>query len=194
MSASLWSRRSRPPFGSSQWCKSWGKRLLTLDTLLSVQWRISGLRRRGAAIGCRVFISPANVQGDLKRLSIGDGTFIGRVQIQVVADVRIGKAVCMNDGVRLLSASHSTSNPAWPMISRPIVVEDHAWVATGAMILPGVTVGQGAVVGAGAVVRSDVPPFAIVTGNPAQDTGTRRPSELRYEPVNSVALFNAWLS
>lgn len=36
------------------------------------------------------------------------------------------------------------------------------------MILSGVTVGDGAVIGAGAVVAHDVPPYAIVAGNPAK--------------------------
>jgi len=40
-----------------------------------------------------------------------------------------------------------------------------------ATILPGVTVGEGAMVGAGAVVTKDVPPWAIVTGNPAHIVG-----------------------
>jgi acetyltransferase-like isoleucine patch superfamily enzyme len=190
----LWSHRSRPAFGSQQWCRSWGKRVVSFRTLLSVHRRVAALRRRGSVVGNRVFISPADIQGELKRLSIGDATFIGRVQIQVLADVQIGKAVCINDGARLLSASHSTRDPAWKMISKPIIIEDHAWIATGAMILPGVTVGRGAVVGAGAVVRRDVPAFAVMTGNPAQETGARRPFDLSYEPVTSVALFNAWLS
>jgi maltose O-acetyltransferase len=158
-----------------------------------VCWRIAALQRRGATIGNHVFVSSADIQGDLKRLSIGDATFIGRVQIQVVEKVRIGKAVCINDGVRLLSASHSTSDPSWKLIAKPIVIEDHAWIATGAMVLPGVTVGKGAVIGAGAVVRHDVPAFAVMIGNPAQDTGRRRPPNLDYEPVRSVALFDAWL-
>lgn len=37
-----------------------------------------------------------------------------------------------------------------------------------AMVLSGVTVGDGAIVGAGAVVARDVPPYAVVAGNPAQ--------------------------
>jgi virginiamycin A acetyltransferase len=37
-----------------------------------------------------------------------------------------------------------------------------------ALILPGITIGDGAVIGAGAVVTKDVPPYAIVGGNPAK--------------------------
>lgn len=49
----------------------------------------------------------------------------------------------------------------------PIIVGDDVWVGTNAMILSGVQIGQGAVIGAGAVVAKDVPPYAIVVGNPA---------------------------
>jgi virginiamycin A acetyltransferase len=41
-------------------------------------------------------------------------------------------------------------------------------ISRGAIILSGITIGHGAVVGAGAVVTKDVPPFAIVAGNPAR--------------------------
>lgn len=42
------------------------------------------------------------------------------------------------------------------------------WVGYKAMILPGVTIGHGAIIAAGAVVSRDVPPYAIVGGNPAK--------------------------
>ncbi|MGD9638581.1 MAG: CatB-related O-acetyltransferase [Alphaproteobacteria bacterium] len=42
------------------------------------------------------------------------------------------------------------------------------WVCRNAVILSGVTIGTGAVIGAGAVVSKDVPPYAIVCGNPAE--------------------------
>lgn len=41
-------------------------------------------------------------------------------------------------------------------------------IGTGAVILGGVTVGEGALVGAGSVVTKDVPPYAVVAGNPAR--------------------------
>ncbi len=42
------------------------------------------------------------------------------------------------------------------------------WIGHGALVLPGVTIGSGAIIGAGAVVARDVPPYAIVAGNPAR--------------------------
>jgi acetyltransferase EpsM len=53
-----------------------------------------------------------------------------------------------------------------------------ALVGIGAVILPGLSVGEGAIVGAGAVVIRDVPPSAVVVGNPARpiDPGRRQMS------------------
>lgn len=50
----------------------------------------------------------------------------------------------------------------------PIVVEDHAWLGVGVIVLDGVRIGRGAVVGAGAVVTKDVPAGAIAAGVPAR--------------------------
>jgi virginiamycin A acetyltransferase len=46
------------------------------------------------------------------------------------------------------------------------------------MVLSGVSIGHGAVVGAGAVVARDVPPYAIVVGNPARVARHRFPPEI----------------
>lgn len=54
-----------------------------------------------------------------------------------------------------------------------MVIGDEVWLGANCTILSGVTIGSGAVVGAGAVVRRDVPPYAIVTGNPAEVARTR---------------------
>jgi hypothetical protein len=50
----------------------------------------------------------------------------------------------------------------------PVVIEDHAWIGFGALILKGVTVGHHAVVAANAVVTKSVPPHCVVAGNPAK--------------------------
>lgn len=60
----------------------------------------------------------------------------------------------------------------------PIIVEDDVWIGTNSMILSGVTIGQGAIVGAGSVVTKDIPPYAIVGGNPAKVLKYRYSPEL----------------
>lgn len=48
------------------------------------------------------------------------------------------------------------------------VVGNDIWLGYQVLVLPGVTIGHGAVVAAASVVASDVPPYAIVGGNPAR--------------------------
>ena len=49
----------------------------------------------------------------------------------------------------------------------PTLIKKRASIGSNATILCGVTVGEGALVGAGSVVTHDVPPGAVVAGNPA---------------------------
>lgn len=51
---------------------------------------------------------------------------------------------------------------------RPVRICKSAWIGNGAHIMKGVTIGEGAVVGANSVVISDVPPFSLAIGNPAE--------------------------
>ena len=54
-----------------------------------------------------------------------------------------------------------------PVGRGPVRVGRNAWIARGAVLLPGVTIGEHAVVAANAVVRDDVPARTLVAGNPA---------------------------
>ncbi|WP_449429964.1 CatB-related O-acetyltransferase [Pseudomonas putida] len=49
-----------------------------------------------------------------------------------------------------------------------VIIGNDCWICSKAMILSGVTIGDGAVVAAGSVVVKDVPPYAVVGGNPAR--------------------------
>lgn len=55
-----------------------------------------------------------------------------------------------------------------PSTKGDIIVGNDVWIGKKADILSGVKIGDGAIVGAEAVVTKDVPPYAIVAGNPAK--------------------------
>lgn len=55
-----------------------------------------------------------------------------------------------------------------PLARGDTIVEHDVWIGFRATILPGVRIGSGAVVAAGAMVTRDVPPYAVVAGNPAR--------------------------
>jgi acetyltransferase-like isoleucine patch superfamily enzyme len=73
------------------------------------------------------------------------------------------------DAVALAPGGDTFTRP--PVVCRPVVIEDDVTVGIGAIILKGVRIGRGACVQAGAVVCADVPPHAVVAGNPARLVG-----------------------
>lgn len=193
MISRLWQTRDRFPFGSLPWCKAWAKRLLQSPRLFS-QW---AAHRRLSSVGAKIsesafFSDHRSISGNLADFSVGEDTFIGRVEISAHSAVTIGAHVCINNGVKILTASHEIRDPHWPSFAKPIVIEDYAWIATNAIVLPGVTIGRGAVVAAGAVVSRDVPPGTVAIGNPATIRENQRAEGLDYSPVAHLALFTAW--
>jgi maltose O-acetyltransferase len=52
--------------------------------------------------------------------------------------------------------------------SEPVIIEDHVWIGSKTVILPGVRIGSHAVIGAGSIVTKDVPPRCVAAGNPAR--------------------------
>lgn len=67
------------------------------------------------------------------------------------------------------------------------VVGHDVWIGYDALLMPGVTVGHGAIIGARSVVTRDVPPYAIVAGNPATVVRSRFD-----EPTVDALLQCAW--
>ena len=69
----------------------------------------------------------------------------------------------------------------------PVTLEDNVWVGFDSVVLPGMTLGRGSVVGCKTVITKDVPPYAVVVGDPARiiryldpdDTATERVEALR---------------
>jgi acetyltransferase-like isoleucine patch superfamily enzyme len=92
--------------------------------------------------------------------------------------VEIGANVNLAPEVMVLTAYHDPDSDNFRGIQKKVVIEDYAWIATRAMILPGVTIGRGAVVGAGSVVTKDVRAGTIVAGNPAKPIRLRQGEQI----------------
>jgi len=189
----LWKNRVKSRLFSKTFFISWAKRFLTFSELIKNNRRRNNLINEGAIIAATAEIGIVTINGRKDNLVIDDFSTLGRVEIALHDKVTIGKYVCINDGVVILSASHDISVPSWCHKKAPIFIDDYAWIATNAIILPGVSIGKGAVVGAGAVVSKNVNNYAIVTGNPAREIEKKRTDILNYNPCDFLATNNAWL-
>ena len=169
------------------------KRFFLFFPLIYLFVRPMLFRIKGAKIGKLVVIGKSKIQGKIGNLAIGDQTSFGQCEITLHDTVSVGRCVVINDGAILLTASHRLSDPQWRHKKGKIIINDYAWIATNAIILPGVTIGKGAVVGAGAVVRQDVPEYAVVIGNPCSVQNIERTKTLIYSPVLLNAPFEAWI-
>lgn len=143
---------------------------------------INCLSKRGIRFGDKVtvgsfaVIRPTNLYGGEpgEGLKVGDRSSIGPYSyIGCSGYIEIGENVMISPRVSIYAENHIFADPKTPMIaqgvSRSFVkIEDDCWIASHSVILAGVTVGKGAVVAAGSVVTKDVPPYAVVGGNPAR--------------------------
>jgi len=133
----------------------------------------------GTRIWAFVHILPGAVIG--AACNICDQTFIEN-------DVRIGDRVTIKCGVQVwdgitleddvfVGPNATFSNDPFPRSGQHperyarTLVKRGASIGANATILPGLTIGAKAMVGAGAVVTRDVPPMAVVAGNPARIVG-----------------------
>jgi len=83
----------------------------------------------------------------------------------ICSDVTIESDVFVSHGVKFINDRYPPSGDSsdW----EKTVVRQGASLGTGAVLMP-VEIGEGAMVGAGSVVVDDVPPGAVVAGNPAE--------------------------
>lgn len=130
-------------------------------------------------VGDRVF--PIDV------VEVGKHTY-GMLNIQSVYSTPneklvIGNFVSIAPGALfLMGVNHQTQTySTFPLYSRfvkrcpidavskgHIIIDDEVWIGTNAIIFSGIRIGKGAIIAAGALVTKDVPPYAIVGGNPAK--------------------------
>lgn len=105
-------------------------------------------------------------------VSIGHRSLIGLSSV-IIGPVSIGNDVMLAQNVVLSGLNHQYKDVTkpikeQPIDTKPITVEDGAWIGANAVITAGVTIGKNAVVAGGSVVVNDVDSFSVVVGNPAR--------------------------
>lgn len=120
------------------------------------------------------------------KITIGDHFYMGpNSWIGSEAEIQIGRCVIISNDVRIYDNNnhptspkarehmslHGFANDNWEWhhsASSPVIINDNVWIGQYSTILKGVTIGKGSIVATRAVVTKDVPPYAIVAGNPAK--------------------------
>jgi putative colanic acid biosynthesis acetyltransferase WcaF len=132
-------------------------------------WRRCLLRCFGAKVGRGSLVAPDCFVWAPWHLEIGDYSVLSSgVDCYCVNKIRIGSKVAVSQRSFLCTASHDTRSLKRPLITKPIDIGNHVWIAAEAMVLPGVTIAEGAVIGARSVVSSDMPAWMICVGNPCR--------------------------
>jgi acetyltransferase-like isoleucine patch superfamily enzyme len=84
--------------------------------------------------------------------------------VRIPHDVRISDS----DGHPREADLRRANLPPHPKDIRPVRICRDAWIGNGTHIMKGVTIGEGAIIGANSVVITDIPPYSLALGNPAE--------------------------
>jgi acetyltransferase-like isoleucine patch superfamily enzyme len=133
------------------------------------------------------------------RITIGDYCLLcPGVRIDSAVEVTLGDSCMVAAGAYLTDADWHDLYDRTEVVgaSAPIVLEENVWIGDGATVCKGVRIGAHAIVAARAVVTKDVPPFAVVAGNPATVVKTldpERPRRTRAKLFADPEGLEAWL-
>lgn len=158
---------------------------ISADALCDPESWISGSRISGrvrVAKGCKIF--RAEISGNV---SIGRFTSLWGPEIVVSGPkhgVTIGAFCSIARHGSMYETFHNTQRTTTYFVEKNLLqipprpdaevskgqirIGNDVWIGASAQVMSGVSIGNGAVVGAGAIVTRDIPPFAVVGGNPAR--------------------------
>jgi len=104
------------------------------------------------------------------RISIGDHTFINYgSSISAYEHVKIGRHCFLGHYTLMVDRNeHGVERREATPSPAQITIEDHVWIGSRVVILPGVSIGHHSVIGAGSVVTRDIPANCLAVGSPAR--------------------------
>lgn len=138
-------------------------------------WRAMLLRCFGAQVGRGVHVYPKAKIWAPWNLELADECGIANGAILYCQDkIIIGRRAVISQGAHLVAGTHDYSKVGFPLITKPIYIGDHVWIAAEAFVHPGISIGEGSVVGARSVVTQDLPEWMVCAGHPCVALKPRR--------------------
>lgn len=158
-------------------CRTCGKNLHTGCYLHWIQGKGDIVIGNNVIIDGKCSISFAARFSDRPVLEIGNNTGIAHdCRLVIGKRITIGRNCMIAGGTNIMDSNgHSTDiearlagRPPREEEIRPVTIGDGVWIGMQCIIFPGVKIGEGSVISTGSVVRTHVPPFSVVAGNPAK--------------------------
>lgn len=159
-----------------------------IKTLKQIRCRLLLAKSRNIKFGHNSTFGRGTIFWAPGKITIGNNVYIGKY-CTIQADIQMGNNIEIANNVGLIGKyDHDFSRVGVSIKDAPwigdstydfkgkgqkIVIEDDVWIGYGAVVFTGVTVHRGAIVAAGSIVTCDVPPYAIIAGNPAKVKGYR---------------------
>jgi acetyltransferase-like isoleucine patch superfamily enzyme len=114
---------------------------------------------------------------DAPILDVGDNSAIAHgCRLVIGRRISIGARTTVSGGCIIMDSNGHPTDPVARQLRkppseedvRPVTIGNDVWIGMECLIFPGVKIGDGSVISAGSVVRTHVPPFSVVAGNPAK--------------------------
>jgi putative colanic acid biosynthesis acetyltransferase WcaF len=138
-------------------------------------WRSFLLRCFGAKVGNGVHVYPGVKIWAPWNLELENECGIANnVILYSQGKIKVGERAVISQGSHLCAGTHDYNQPGFPLITKPITIGSHAWIAAESFIHPGVSVGEGCVIGARSVVINDMPAWTICAGHPCKPIKERQ--------------------
>lgn len=106
-------------------------------------------------------------------VDVGHHVSFNGINISGLGRAKIGNYFHSGTNVKIMLGSHDYDHGdkipyGGAYTSKNVIIDDFVWIGSDVIISGNVHIGEGAIVAIGSVVVKDVPPYAIVGGNPAK--------------------------